>query len=352
LLGAAPDAKTLDLNSLGGRLAEAEHVWSLVRERGLATYTAGICASACTVAFLAGNPRYLGPGGKLAFHQYSFPGLTPEQHNALNLAGQQRLVTAGVSPGFAAKAFSTPSGGMLIPDTTTLLAEHIVTQIVDGQAFASAANGELTAESVAKILDATPGFAALKRADPAIYAQAAQSTTIAAGEGKSNRQTWMQASELLRSAVTKYKALAADVIQVETAVLLAEEGRYLAVSHPDACLAMLNHTAQAGPYYTAWLSPDLRKRDSMLAASIITSGSTAPSNVVTPTEGAAAEFMPLWLRIRDDGFDISSVGQAPRSVAEQRSACLALSAFMQAISQLLPSKAGPLMRRLAKTTSR
>jgi hypothetical protein len=301
---------------------------------------------------MAGNPRYLGPGGKLGFHQYSFPGLSPEQQSAVNLAGQRWLATAGVSPGFAAKAFSTPSSGMLIPDTTTLLAEHIITQVVDGQAFAAAANGELTADSVAQILDAIPGFAALKRADPAIYAQAAQSAIVAGSKGKSTRQTWMQASELLRSAVTKYRALAADVIQVETAALLAEEGRHLAVSHPDACLAMLNQTPQAGPHYTAWLSPDLWKRDSTLAGSIITSGATAPSNVVTPTERAAAEFMPLWLRVRDDGFDLSSVGQAPQSVAEQRSACLALSAFMQAISQLPPSKAGPLMRRLAKTTSR
>src|SRR5262249_13290303 len=93
LLDATTGVRTIDLDSLGGRVAEAEHVRDLIRERHLATYTAAYCASACTVAYMGGSPRYLGPGGKLGFHRFSFPGLTPEQDSAAARPGAPALVS-------------------------------------------------------------------------------------------------------------------------------------------------------------------------------------------------------------------------------------------------------------------
>ena len=92
LLNASPDVRTIDLNSAGGRVAEAEQIRKTIRERGLATYTTTLCASACTIVYMGGTQRFLGPGGKLAFHRYAFPGFTDEQETQANSkrGGQSR----------------------------------------------------------------------------------------------------------------------------------------------------------------------------------------------------------------------------------------------------------------------
>jgi hypothetical protein len=347
LLSASPVVKTIDFNSIGGRVAEAEHVRELIRERGLATYTAGLCASACTLAFIGGNPRLVGPGGKLGFHRYSFPGLTPAQEIAANLAGQKSLLDAGINPEFVAKAFSTPGSGMWYPDMPTLRSANVIAQVVDGMSFSSAANGAVTAEGVEKILSATPGFAALKRAGPAVYIEAYESVVAGGRQGASVRQTWSKAQSLLRAAVMRYRAVASDEIQFQIAALMADEGQYLATSHPDACLMLFGKIPPAGSGYNAFLSQELNKRDVALAGAIIDGGSTAPADVVATDESALAELAPLWIRVKNEGFDLAIVGQVPQSFAEQRYNCLALSALMRNMSRLPVLKAGPLMRHLS-----
>ena len=84
LLDAAREVKVVDLNSIGGRIAEAEEIGRSVKEHSLATYTNARCVSACTLVFLAGAQRYAGTMAKIGFHSYSAPGLLGE--NALHLS--------------------------------------------------------------------------------------------------------------------------------------------------------------------------------------------------------------------------------------------------------------------------
>src|SRR6185369_12618268 len=74
LFASAPNLKVLHLNSPGGRVGEAIELAELVRARGLATYSATSCVSACTVVFAAGRERYLRAGARLGFHRGIFAG--------------------------------------------------------------------------------------------------------------------------------------------------------------------------------------------------------------------------------------------------------------------------------------
>lgn len=132
VLDASPGVRTVELNSMGGRVAEADQVRRIIMARHLATYTATTCASACTVAYIGGNPRYLATGARLAFHEFSFPGLSPQQNAAINGHGRSTLINAGVSPWFAQKAFTTPPNRLWTPDSATLLAAHVVTRQLSG----------------------------------------------------------------------------------------------------------------------------------------------------------------------------------------------------------------------------
>src|SRR5260370_9325558 len=95
---------------------------------------------------MGGRQRYLGPDGKLEFHRYAFPGLTDEQDAETNPLGEDELVDAGATREFAKKVFSTPNASAWSPDAATLRANNVVTQVVDGLAFAAAAHGRPTAE--------------------------------------------------------------------------------------------------------------------------------------------------------------------------------------------------------------
>jgi hypothetical protein len=131
VLSAAPGVRTVDLNSIGGWTAEAAKLRDIVQQRHLATYTSDMCASACTMVYLAGQRRYLGPHGRLGFHRSSFAGQSPEQERD-NIREQEReMIAAGVTPEFAAKASATAANDLWVPDRVTLVNAHVVTDLLD-----------------------------------------------------------------------------------------------------------------------------------------------------------------------------------------------------------------------------
>jgi hypothetical protein len=129
LLDASPAVRRAELTSNGGRVAEALLVEALIRARGLETYASGFCASACTIIYMGGQERLLGPAGRLGFHRYAFPGLTSEQEALVNDKGKATLIDAGVSPAFIARAFETPAETVWITDQATLLAARVATRL-------------------------------------------------------------------------------------------------------------------------------------------------------------------------------------------------------------------------------
>jgi hypothetical protein len=131
LLSAAPGVTTVDLNSIGGWTVEAAKLRDIVRQRHLSTYTSDACASACTMIYMAGQRRYLGPHGRLGFHRSSFPGWTPEQERDDAREQEREMVAAGIAPEFAAKAWATPANDLWVPDRVTLVNAHVVTDLLN-----------------------------------------------------------------------------------------------------------------------------------------------------------------------------------------------------------------------------
>lgn len=62
------------LGSVGGNIFAARAVAINITRLQLDTHVDGKCYSACTLAFMAGRHRTLGPEGRLGFHQYVIPG--------------------------------------------------------------------------------------------------------------------------------------------------------------------------------------------------------------------------------------------------------------------------------------
>jgi hypothetical protein len=350
LLQASPDVATVDFDNIGGRVAEARHVGEIISRRHLATYTAASCLSACTIAYMSGSPRYLGPDGKLGFHRYSFPGLSPDQEREVNWQGQHDLVAAGVAADFAERVFATAADHVWYPDAATLLAAHVVTRLTDGMAFSAAAGGQTvsTTRDAERVFGMSPSFVALKRWEPVSYAKAMETAVAAMRAGKSLRDLMVDTGEPIIAAVAKYRRVAGDDVQLRAARLASEEAKVLAPDHPGECVAMWYGTAAAAQrLYMLLLPQELRIRDNELSAAIINAGASAPSSSVVTPPVAAAVLKQLTLRIRDTaGVDPSRLSTASARPEDQRRLCLALAAILDAISALPPPEAGALMRYL------
>lgn len=68
VLSANPGVRRIRLDSTGGALSEGTKLRDIILERGLDTYSARGCSSACVSAFAGGRFRYLQRGARLGFH--------------------------------------------------------------------------------------------------------------------------------------------------------------------------------------------------------------------------------------------------------------------------------------------
>jgi hypothetical protein len=118
------------LSGPGGRAATGFELFRLFRERKLATHVDGGCASACTIAFLGGVERSLGPKGRLGFHRASFPGMGDSDMYESNRGIRRFLIySARLTPEFADRVFDTPADSIWVPTREELLAGKVITRV-------------------------------------------------------------------------------------------------------------------------------------------------------------------------------------------------------------------------------
>ena len=116
-----PEVQVIHLDSPGGRMDVAEDMAADLREWQLTTYTSETCASACTLLFLAGRQRILGPEGQIGFHRPT-GGPRYLKQVAATYAGY------GLPAAFVEKALDTPNSEMWYPNVEELIEARVVTQ--------------------------------------------------------------------------------------------------------------------------------------------------------------------------------------------------------------------------------
>jgi hypothetical protein len=112
------------LDSVGGHIKAALEVADLITSRNLDTYVSHMCASACTIAFLAGHRRSVSETAQLGFHQAHGPNLSSEQSNFLL---RQVYQAYSLPPAFVAHIMRTPPQDLWIPNLAELRKAGIVT---------------------------------------------------------------------------------------------------------------------------------------------------------------------------------------------------------------------------------
>lgn len=130
-----PGVTRILLASQGGNIYESRGVARLIQEHGLETIVLETCSSACTVAFVAGAQRSLGPLGRLGFHQY---GIEADYHvpfvdvSAEQATDRAFFQSQGISDAFLERIFDSPAADLWFPSLEELLAAGVVHGIQEG----------------------------------------------------------------------------------------------------------------------------------------------------------------------------------------------------------------------------
>jgi len=136
LLAAQPGLRSVVLDSPGGQIYEGRGLAKLFIKKQLDTYVYSECSSACATAFIGGMVRYLGPEGKLGFHQYrvdhsqykkavQFFDPVKEQQRDLVLFKER-----GISPGFLDSMFQQSADSIWFPSQNQLQRAGIVHTLI------------------------------------------------------------------------------------------------------------------------------------------------------------------------------------------------------------------------------
>ena len=167
-LNAMTGVMVVRLNSIGGRIQEAQRMSDMIKRRGLATFVVKDCLSACTIVFLGGKDRVIAPTARLGFHQPNFRGMTAADRSEAIAVELRRLQRLGLSKEFAERANSAAPDAMWYPDQAELIRERVATRVVQPPkpappkvapsppASADAAAGEKPAAAASPAGDATP----------------------------------------------------------------------------------------------------------------------------------------------------------------------------------------------------
>lgn len=130
-----PNIQVLHINSIGGRIQEANKLHDFIKSKDIITYTSIGCYSACTNVFLAGKSRFINKLADLGFHRPSFPGIDNIDIKELIETEKKFYLSLNIPKDFIDKILSTPNNDMWKPSHYELLQSNIIDKVVDGDEF-------------------------------------------------------------------------------------------------------------------------------------------------------------------------------------------------------------------------
>lgn len=345
LLKAAPSITGLLLSSPGGRVAEAEKVFDLVRNRGLDTFVSDECASACTLVFVAGRNRLVGLRGLLGFHGSYFPGMTAAELQAANAEWAQLYQSAGLTPEFLDRALQIPPEEMWYPTQAELRQAGVI--VGEAANVAALPDGFTPEASLATVRET---FMASSSVYAAIDAHAPDRAADIYALGLDLAEGWIdedtmtiRISGIVGEVVRSRLSGASDETLVEYAALAADEYDALLKVDPTACFHYASGTRSIN--LRNYVPADLTAREVALNERIIRSSGTAPFvnqaylDAIWADVAAAMRTTVSLEQLDVFAKPFDQVGQSEHSTY-----CIAAIAAMQELSKLPAHRAAAAIR--------
>lgn len=277
-LDANPSVTVIHLNSVGGRINEAQDLHDLIRSKGLNTYTATGCLSACTLAYLAGRERYLSTEGKIGFHSTAIVG-DDVPYGDLNDQVSVIYRDHGLPSDFVAKAIAMKPSDMWYPTHDELIAAKVVTAIVDGRYYGTSGIQEWSdAHKIEEGLLKNPTFAALSQHDPKNYALVSQIFVDGIQKGRSSVEIEADARKIvIDKLVPQYLKVGPDAELLAYWRIQMNEIHFLKDASATKCVQFLMPDPSKPPLDLVQLLPkDMMADDVSALAALIIAAATKP----------------------------------------------------------------------------
>jgi hypothetical protein len=344
ILNRSRQIKVVHLDSLGGRIGEAEKLNAVIRNKNLDTYVSSKCMSACTVAFAGGVHRTLRRGAVLGFHAPSFPGMTKEELSEASKSQKDIFAAAGFDKKFVEQALSTPSSELWRPTSAVLLQARAITGVSDGNDYAiSGVGASLTKEDFGTMLvTVLPLMEPLKVRFPSDYESVVRAYYSSFERGETEAQSFAAGRERLLIIVKKLRPLADDGVLSDLGAVYAEQ--YAALGSKSVALCYQYASGVGNTVAPSDVPDALIQKENDLNRRVV---ETAKAR--TPVNSAVLD--ALWKKVgasmaskglKGEQFDLLSGAKVPAE--KYKDYCTVSTLLFKEISQLPQSEAGILMR--------
>jgi hypothetical protein len=319
----APHAQVVHLDSIGGRIGAAMNVADIIAARQLNTYVSHVCASACTLAFLAGKQRWIGEHGRLGFHSATLAGAA----NPIAEAGFRQAYQRYALPvAFLDRVFRTAPNEVWVPSNAELLEAHIITGVArDGMFAVSGFGPQPSLHDAEQQLLRLPLYAALQRADPEWSAlMTTWDRTVSDGEPITKFGAEVR-SHIASSGQRLLPVAPEDSLRQFIAMTVAET-ETLQRADPEACWRYL-HNGQID--LRQYLSAEQLANEMVVSTQFLEEATAHPRLRLSPAHSKAL-IVKLMVSMRRNGLDPDAALAALRSDAPHAAYCPGLDALIRA----------------------
>lgn len=332
----APTVATVVLASAGGWVREGEMLADVIRKRRLSTYVENYCASACTIAFLAGKERAAAPFAKIGFHASRSVGNVRGKPNLEDTVRLRKIYRdAGLPAPFIAQAIDTPHETMWHPSHDELLAAGVVTRTsLGGETTAMSTDFRSKAALVAYFRKAEL-FELMAKRFPADFERVITAAWQKTQKGATDAEVLVAARKELIAKLPQLVALASDDTVLAYHALTLEQLEALQSRDTAACVEMAFPSGKHMNILTN-MPPELRQRDGVLVLRALREADGARR--IKPGPHELARIAERAARNMKSVHRVVLADEAVRKNSEPGLACASAIAFTAGLNAFPPSE--------------
>lgn len=337
----APGVRTVVFASQGGWIREGERLGDVVRRRKLNTYVEQFCASACTVAFLAGVDRAAAPDAKIGFHASRSVGAAEGVQESTRL--KQIYQQAGLPETFVQHALTTGSKEMWFPTQTEMIAAGVLTRRSGGGETAAVATSTRSREEFESGMRKVEIYDLLANRDPQTFSKAMDLGWQAAQQGATDAQVTGKLREVVMPAFVSYIPLATDSLVLQYHALVVQEVAALERIDESAC-ASLVFGDEGAQRAVALLPKALREREASLLGQALREADF--SKRFKPTDAQVVQAASAVTAKMDPDLVVLFGNDELRKAATPAKRCEAAKAYATSVSSLPQEQRARVLRVL------
>lgn len=344
-LDAHPTIAIIHLNSEGGRVSEARNLRDLIGSKGLTTFTASGCFSACTLAYAGGKERLIAKDANLGFHQYSFPGAKARDFLSEYEKDKQDWLSRGFANDFVNRAFSTPNNEMWKPTHRELFLAGFVTGYPESDDVAATGFKLGDLENIEVEFAKNPLFSALKTYEPETYSSMLSELRSGLQKGRSQAELREKVFPSLQSVYMQRLPYASDSAIRSFATLFLEQMEVLYAVDTVLCYDYIFGQGRSAKLdVTKYFSKELKEKEFLVMEEVIRSAATQKHGPPQEKEIERQRAGILKSLVRRYGDDVQMLADPELGKTNKAKMCQLTYEFYKSILGLPEQESGPFLR--------